>query len=348
MLEPIPASFQRLVMGGQLLLALGLSVILLTVLIGLRRPKGIGEPGVLFGGTLVTMGVVALYAGRAAGGQASYTVGVVPLAVLVIVVVLLMALLVARMGLQLNKDEERVQLTMPMPMTPGVTALYALLGAAYVIPVGAFALRTVQSENTRAVVLQNEIRPSLRAEITRQVGSPPSDQKKTGILVRLAEGYEARSVTLKCRMRVLSVDVVERVATFDPVPVGPCLVYLPNTERPFDLARPGDELSCKATGGETDCEGGWVQKHMGTIIVTSEKPGTVRIGGSPPLALPVEGYEVRPEAQRVDVRLDDGLSGEWTVLVGAGEQVTVELSVNPGRKVPRKAPKKMEVKRRHH
>jgi hypothetical protein len=323
MVEPMSESLQRLVDGGQLLVGLGLLVMVVAMLLGARGPRGPSSGGLLFGGTLVTMGVVSLYAGRAAGGEANYQVGAVPLSVLVIVALLVMALLVVRVGFGADQARGPDRLAAP-PLSAETYLLYAMVSLAYVVPVGVFAWRTWQGEPTHGPAPVDESM-RLRAEVVRSLRSVPRPSEGSDLQVRLAEGVTAEEAVLKCRMRVMNAPFVEGLAVFTPMPEGACLLYLPGTERPFDLARPGDVLVCQAQGSETRCAGGWVQDHMGSITIVASKAGTVRVGGGSAQALPLEGVAVRPERHRVEVTLADGAKGEWTVAVGAAEDVRMEL-----------------------
>jgi hypothetical protein len=326
MIEGVPESLQRLTEGGQFLIGVGLLVMVLTLLAGGAGKRGSSNAGVLGGGTLVAMGVVALYAGRAAGGEADYQVGAVPMSLLVLVTLLLLGLLVTRMAFAPSggRSESRSD----RAPTAETYVVYALVTMAFALPVGVFAWRTLMPPAVGPVDAEEKV-ARLRPLVSRHVRESATQALSKDLKVTLAEGVTAAEVVLKCRMRIVRAPFEAGVALFSPMPDGDCLLYLPGTERPFDQARRGDELACRVDGRSTVCEGGWVHENLGSITVHADRPGTVRVGGGSKLPLPVERLEVRPERHRVVVELDGGVGGDWSLTVGPREDVTLVFGASP-------------------
>ena len=143
------------------------------------------------------------------------------------------------------------------------------------------------------------------------------------LLVTTDEAGAVGTALLVCDMYKSERPFVKLQAVFPTIPFGTCNLTMSGTKSSYGPVYPGDELICSAAGGKTACSGGAAAANAATVSFTSVKPGSVDIDEASQGRLPVNDIKVNVGKRDLLLRLDDGRTFKWVLMVQPGETIHI-------------------------
>lgn len=160
-----------------------------------------------------------------------------------------------------------------------------------------------------------------RPEVVRRGGRKVETEGPLVVRVERSGDYE--SAMLVCDLYKSERPFDSGRVVFPTIPFGECSVRLIGTEIPYAPVYPGDTLNCVGIDGQTQCTGGVAARKAAQVSVRSELPGSLELDGDPFGPLPLENLRMKVGERHLAVRLDDGRTLRWKLVVKPEEVIEV-------------------------
>jgi hypothetical protein len=190
--------------------------------------------------------------------------------------------------------------------------------------VGAGILTLMPAAPPPQAVSQLSSRPMdfhFKPSVVRRGGRKVETEGPLVVNVERTADYE--TAMLVCDMYISERPFTEGTVVFPTIPFGECSLRLVGTEVPYAPVYPGDTLACVGIDGQTQCTGGVAARRAAQVSVRSELPGTLELDGDPFGALPLENLRMKVGERHIAVKLDDGRTLRWKLVVKPEEMIDV-------------------------
>jgi len=161
----------------------------------------------------------------------------------------------------------------------------------------------------------------VQPEVVRRGGRKVQGEGPLTVLVERRANFE--TALLECDMYKSERPLMGERVVFPTIPFGECSILLVGTEIPYAPVYPGDRLTCVGVDGQTQCTGGIAAQRAAEVSVRSALPGRLDVDGDPFGALPLENLRLKVGERNLVVRLDDGRSLRWKLIVNPEETIDI-------------------------
>lgn len=159
----------------------------------------------------------------------------------------------------------------------------------------------------------------LKPEVVRRGGRKVAGEGPLTVQVERHTSYE--TALLECDMYKSERPLDSGRVVFPTIPFGECSILLVGTEIPYAPVYPGDRLTCVGVDGQTQCTGGVAARRAAQVSVRAALPGRLDVDGDPYGALPLENLRMKVGERNLVVRLDDGRTLRWKLVVQPEETI---------------------------